>query len=300
MILPDLAELVGLRGAAHGLSLRAHRAALARQQGGHRAAERGRGLEFEEVRPYAPGDDARSIDWRVTARRGLPHTRLYREDRERPVWLLADLHPALFFGSRRQFKSTLLLRAAALLAWAAVNGGDRLGAVIAGGNGAPQLFAPRSRVAAALPILEALVELQPRSPGVAAPEGLYNALTTLQSLLRPGSLVLVLSDFASLDEATETALSAVTARADGHLFWVTDPLESSGLPAGEYRAGVPGLVQWLDGHRSRNAWQNQWNARVQRLDKLARRHNLPLTRLDTPDDVRDVLPPLLRAPAWAA
>ncbi|MGQ0502735.1 MAG: DUF58 domain-containing protein [Panacagrimonas sp.] len=300
MILPDLAELVGLRGAAHGLSLRAHRSSLARQQGSHRGAERGRGLEFEEVRPYAPGDDARSIDWRVTARRGRPHTKLYREDRERPVWLLADLHPGLFFGSRRQFKSALLLRAAALLGWAAVNGGDRLGAVIATGGRPPQLLAPRGRAAGALPILQALVESQPRGPGAMAPGGLEHALSVLQGLLRPGSLVLLLSDFASLDAATETLLTAVTARCDGHLFWIADPLESSGLPAGEYRAGVPGRVQWLDGARSRAAWQQAWATRAQQLDALAHRLNLPLTRLDTPDDVRAVLPPLLRAPAWAA
>src|SRR5512143_2345965 len=113
VILPDLAELVALRGPAHGLSLRAHRPALARLLGAHRSAQRGRGLEFEEVRPYAPGDDVRNIDWRVTARRGLPHTKLFREERERPVWLLADLHAGLYFGSRRQLKSSLLLRAAA-------------------------------------------------------------------------------------------------------------------------------------------------------------------------------------------
>ena len=130
MILPDLAELLALRGSARGLSLHAHRPALARLMGGQRSAQRGRGLEFEEVRPYAPGDDARRIDWRVTARRGKPHTKLFREERERPVWLLLDLNPGLFFGSKRQLKSALLLRAAALLGWVAVEGGDRLGAVV--------------------------------------------------------------------------------------------------------------------------------------------------------------------------
>ena len=99
MKLPELTDLVALRGAAQGLSLHAHRPALAQLHGGHRSAQRGRGLEFEEVRPYAAGDDARTIDWRVTARRGKPHTKLFREERERPVWIVADLHPGLFFGS---------------------------------------------------------------------------------------------------------------------------------------------------------------------------------------------------------
>ena len=300
MILPDLAELVALRGPAHGLSLHAHRPALARLQGAHRSAQRGRGLEFEEVRPYAPGDDARNIDWRVTARRGRPHTKLFREERERPVWLLADLHPGLYFGSRRQLKSALLLRSAALLAWVAVLGSDRLGALIADGRAQPRIFPPRGREAGVLPVLEALVEAQPRAPGVPAADTLNTALTTLRPLLQPGSLVLMLSDFSALDERTEVALAALTAHSDCRLLALTDPLERSGLPPGLYRAGLPGRLGWLDGERSRDAWLEKWKQRQQQLDALARHLGLPLTRLDTADAVAETLPPLLRETAWAA
>ncbi|MDE1929301.1 MAG: DUF58 domain-containing protein, partial [Burkholderiales bacterium] len=146
MKLPDLDELVALRGAAQGLSLHAHRPALAQLAGGHRSAQRGRGLEFEEVRPYASGDDVRSIDWRVTARRGKPHTKLFREERERPVWIVVDLHAGLFFGSRRQTKSALALRAAARRAWAAARGGDRIGALLPAADAAAlpwRIWAPR-------------------------------------------------------------------------------------------------------------------------------------------------------------
>lgn len=298
--LPDLAELVALRGAAQGLSLRAHRSALARAQGSHRSAQRGRGLEFEEVRLYAPSDDARSIDWRVTARRGKPHTKLYREDHERPVWLLADLHPGLFFGSRRQFKSSLLLRAAALLGWAAVRGGDRFGALVSSGTGAPRVLPARAREAGVLPVLEALVEAQPRSPAATDPGRLNAAINELAPLLRPGCLLLLLSDFSGLDASAETSLIAMTARCDGHLFWIADPLESSGLPGGDFRVGLPGQVWWLDGERSREPWREAWAARRQRLEHLAQGHNLPLTMLDTAADVAEVLPALLRTPAWAA
>lgn len=146
MKLPELIDLVALRGAARGLSLHAHRPALAQLLGAHRSAQRGRGLEFEEVRPYAAGDDARTIDWRVTARRGKPHTKLFREERERPVWIVADLQPGLLFGSRRQFKSTLLLHAAALLGWVAALGGDRVGAVVSDGAAPPaSCLAARAR-----------------------------------------------------------------------------------------------------------------------------------------------------------
>ena len=203
MILPDLAELVALRGSARGLSLHAHRPALARLQGGHRSAQRGRGLEFEEVRPYAPGDDAKRIDWRVTARRGKPHTKLFREERERPVWLLLDLHPGLFFGSKRQLKSALLLRAAALLGWVAIQSGDRLGAVLPDNKGLAHIYAPRGREAGVLPLLHALVENQPQKPGLPDTGSLEAALVALRPLLQPGSLVLVLSDFSGLNESAE-------------------------------------------------------------------------------------------------
>lgn len=304
MNLPDLAELIALRGPAHGLSLHAQRPALAQLQGAHRSAQRGRGLEFEEVRLYAAGDDARTIDWRVTARRGRPHTKLFREERERPVWLLADLHPDLYFGSRRQLKSALLLRAAALLAWVAVLGGDRLGALIATGHDQPRIFPPRGREAGVLPVLEALVEAQPRAPGAPAADSLATALGALRPLLQPGSLVLVLSDFSGLDDRTEAALGALSPHCDCRLLALTDPLERSGLPPGLYRAGLPDRLWWLDGARSQHAWQEKWTARQQRLDAMARRLSLPLTRLDTADAVAESLPPLLRGlqrrTAWAA
>lgn len=300
MILPDLAELAALRGAARGLSLRARRPALAQLQGGHRSAQRGRGLEFEEVRLYAAGDDARNIDWRVTARRGKPHTKLFREERERPVWLVADLHPSLFFGSRRQVKSAVLLRAAALLGWVAALGDDRVGAVIADGTKAPRIFPPRAREAGVLPILQALVEAQPQSPATPTSGGLRAAVSTLRPLLQPGSLILLLSDFADLDPAAEAVLAGTTVHCDCRLLWLTDPLESSGLPAGAYRVGVPGRLWWMDGERSRESWLNAWQEREQHLNDLSMRLNLPLSRLDTHDDVLERLVVLLKEPAWAA
>lgn len=299
MLVPNLDELLSLRGAAHGLDLHAHRPALANLQGAHRSAQRGRGLEFEEVRLYAPGDDVRSIDWRVTARRGRPHTKLFREERERPVWLLADLHPGLFFGSRRQLKSALLLRAAAILGWAACLGGDRLGAVI-GGGGEPRILPPRARQAGILPVLEALIEAQPTAPAAPGPAALQQALSALRPVLHPGSLVLVLSDFAHLDAAAEEALAIVSVRSDCRLLWISDPLELSGLPAGRFRVGLPDRLWWLDGERSRGAWQALWQRREQALTDIANRLKLPLTRLSTADPVDEVLPPLLREPPWAA
>jgi uncharacterized protein (DUF58 family) len=300
MILPDLEELTALRGAARGLSLRARRPAMAQLQGGHRSAQRGRGLEFEEVRLYTAGDDARNIDWRVTARRGRTHTKLFREERERPVWLVADIHPGLYFGSRRQFKSSVLLRAAAMLGWAAAMGGDRVGAVFSLPGSAPLIFPPRAREAGVLPILQALVESQPTGPGMTAPGGLHGAVAALRPLLQPGSLVLLLSDFSGLDAATEDILASASLHNDCRMLWITDPLERSGLPSGSFRVGLPDRIWWMDGDQSRTSWQQSWLAREQHLEDLATRLNLPLHQLDTQDPVTDRMIALLREPAWAA
>lgn len=300
MLLPDLDELLTLRGPAQGLSLHAHRPALARLQGGHRSAQRGRGLEFEEVRLYAPGDDARSIDWRVTARRGKPHTKLFREERERPVWIVADLHPGLFFGSRRQLKSGLILRASALLGWVATLGGDRLGAIVGGNATEPLILPPRARQAGILPFLEALIERQPQAPGVPDAQALPAMVERLRGVAQPGSLIIILSDFAAPGAALENALASLAGRCDLRLLWATDPLERGGLPAGDYRVGLPGRLWRLDGARSREPWQRAWAAREQQLGDLAARLNLPLNKLDTADDMAETLPPLLREPQWAA
>lgn len=289
-LLPDLDELVVLRGAARDLEMRIRQPAASQLQGAHRSAHRGRGLEFDEVRVYAPGDDARTIDWRVTARRGRPHTKLFREERERQVWLLADLHPGLYFGSRRQLKSAQLLRAAAWLAWVAVDAGDRLGGIITHGSSAPEALPPRSRDIGALALLQALVQNQPRAPGPMASGALGKALTTLRPLLRPGSSVVVLSDFSDFDDAGESALVALSMRAECRVVWLTDPLERQGLPAGAYRVGVPGRLWSLDGAASRGEWSAAWAERERRVDSLCLSRRLPLLRLDTGDDLAQRMP----------
>jgi len=213
---------------------------------------------------------------------------------------VADLNAGLYFGSRRQLKSALLLRSAAMLAWVAALGGDRVGAVIAAGDGEPAIFPPRGREAGVLPILNALVEAQPRAPGMPSPGGLKQALSSLRPLLQPGSLVLLLSDFAEVDPASAAILASATLHSDFRLLWLTDPLESGGLPGGSYRVGLPGRLWWMNGDDSRTQWHNAWQAREQKLRELAMRLNLPLSQLSTHAAVIDSMVALLKEPKWAA
>jgi uncharacterized protein (DUF58 family) len=299
VIVPDLAELVAMRAATAGLRLVSRRTARALHAGSHRSIQRGRGLEFQEVRPYVNGDDPRTIDWRVTARRGRPHTKLFREERERPVWLLVDLSPAMFFGTRKQLKSAVVTRAAALLAWTAAGGGDRVGAAIVDGANY-KIIPPRARENGVLSVLAALVDMQPTKPALAAAVSLDDGLSALVPVVHPGSLILTLSDFAVLDTNTHSAWASLAVHNEFQLFRVTDPLEREALPNGRYRVGVRGRAVTIDGARSRTAWLAKWHERNTRIEALARRLGAPVTDLDTSQPVTEPLRAVLAGKRSAA
>ena len=124
---------------------------------GERASRvRGRGMDFDEVRLYQPGDDVRSIDWRVTARKGKPHTKVFRQERERPTLILVDQTQSMFFGSRGRLKSVVAAEIAGRTAWRALAAQDRVGGLVLDGRGA-HVFKPLRREAAVLRLLDAVV-----------------------------------------------------------------------------------------------------------------------------------------------
>ena len=151
-----------------------------------------------------------------------------------------------------------------------------------------------------MPILQALVDMQPRAPGMPAHGGLHKAVSTLRPLLQPGSMILLLSDFAEFDTVTEDTLASATLHSDCRLLWMTDPLESGGLPAGTFRVGLPDRLWWINGQDSRTQWQKTWQAREADLNDRSLRLNLPLSRLNTHEDAIDSMIALLREPSWAA
>src|SRR5210317_1831439 len=126
----DLDELMRLRFKASGFSFLPRQPVHSILSGRHASKLRGRGLHFEELRNYLPGDDTRNIDWKVTARTREPYVRIYTEEKDRPVWLLVDQRISMFFGSRWKMKSVVAAEAAAAAAWRVLSQGDRVGAVI--------------------------------------------------------------------------------------------------------------------------------------------------------------------------
>lgn len=229
----SLDSLLALRHQGEGLRLRLQPRLLERMAGGHVSRLRGRGMEFAEHREYQAGDDLRAIDWRVTARRSRPYTRLYQEELERPVFLVVDQRKSLFFGSRHRFKSVLAAEAAALLLWAGLAQQDRVGGVVLGADRI-DICPPRRQTRHALRFLESLAQANAalsRSSPVGNPQALVTVLEEVRRLARPGSLCVLISDWRYLDEAILTRLRALNGHLQTVALQVFDPLERE-LPRG--------------------------------------------------------------------
>lgn len=218
-IAPSLAELVALRAAAQGR--RPPRRGHHGVGGQALSPQRGRGMEYAESREYARGDDARHIDWRLTARSGRPHTKLFQAERERLTLIVADTAPALYFGTRVRFKSVQAARAGAVAAWAAIRDGDRIAALRGSTLAAP--VPPAAGPRGALRVLDALVRWYARAPDDDA--GLEVALDHARRLLRPGSRLLVLADPASLAAVPASRWPALAMHNEVLVLLLTDPLE---------------------------------------------------------------------------
>lgn len=275
----QLAELIALRAEARGLDLAARQRVLATRAGGHLSRLRGRGMEFDESRPYQPGDDPRHMDWRVTARRGQAHIKRFREERERPLWLLVDQGPTMRFGTRVAFKSVIAARAAALLGWAAAEQGDRVGGLVFDEQRHFEQR-PRARSRGLLPLLHALAGGRTRGVGLPGPDA---AAHQLAGLVRPGGLVCLLSDFHDLDGPAPAWLGALTRHSEVILIAVHDPLEATPPPPGLYPAWQGRHRQLLDTRHPglRRAWQQHHDRRQQALRQLARQHACHLIELRT-------------------
>lgn len=279
-------ELIRLRHAARGLGIRRDRIRNP-QSGANLAPFKGRGMEFEESRRYQNGDDVRSLDWRVTARTGKPYTKIFREERERPVYFCVDLRRPMFFATRGAFKAVQASRAAALLAWGALNAGDNVGGLIFAEGAHRELRAGRGK-RATLRLLNALsrhaawsADLRiPPTPGSAAGA---RALLRLRHVARPGSLIFVLSDFSQFDSTAAAHLKALTKHNEVVLVWVTDPLERELPPAARYTVtdGRNNLSFDAGQDDARVSHRAKFEQRQATLDELVREHRMRLIALST-------------------
>ena len=218
-IRPALAELIALR--ARVLAWPPPQRGSAPQDGPALSPLRGRGMDYAESRLYAQGDDARHIDWRVTARTGRPHTKVFHAERDRVSFIVADTAPALYFGTRQCFKSVQAARVGALATWAAQRSGDRITALRGTPGEAPR--PPSGGPRGALRVLDALARWYARPPVDDA--GLDFALRAVQRLGKPGSRILTLADPRSIEALVDARLTALSAHHDAIAVLIVDPLE---------------------------------------------------------------------------
>jgi len=281
LISVSLKTLIDLAKTASGLNLhQSQKRSL--QSGAYMSRFKGRGMEFDEARLYQPGDDIRTIDWRVTARSGKPHTKMFREERERPVFISVDNRLAMYFATRGVFKSVLAAKLAGLLAWTADYHGDRIGGQIFSEHECRELK-PQNGTHAVLRFLNALVK--PQNP-IDKAFTLDQVLARLNHHARPGSLVYIISDFRGINEQAETHIAKLSEHCEVVLIFIYDPLESS-LPAkGRYRFTDDERDVVIDTSDQQQllSYQQRFDQRLQRLELLAKKRGLVFIQCSTVED----------------
>lgn len=288
-VVPAIGELIALRRQSGDLPLFPVPAS-ASHAGRHSSRSRGRGMDFEESRPYQPGDDIRTIDWRVTARTTRTHTKVFREERERPVYVLADLRHTMFLGST-EMKSVCAARMAAALAWATFQRGDRIGGMIFG-DGTQRDIRPRRSHHEVLRLIRALHELAPRQPD---PSG---AVTSLADMIGEmvriggnGATVFIISDFHDRDETCDRHWYRLARRHQVVPVFIYDRLEQQLPPPGVYPVGDGERILQLqtDRPRDRLRFEQSFQMRSQQLDRQAAKLLGRLLHCPTGSDVAALL-----------
>ena len=289
-----LPQMLIQRQAAKALAYVSHARSIAGISGLHLSKIRGRGIDFEEFRPYQAGDDIRLIDWRATARTGRAVTKVFREERERPVIIAVDQCSSMFFGSQVAFKSVIAAQAAALFCWLAIDNGDRVGGLVFSDTDASLVRPKRSRRSALHLLnqiftfnqkLNAKKEHTPDSEPQAADfkPGLAHALGQIRRITKPGSTLYVISDFATLDETALQYLNQLSRHNNVVCCMVYDAPEES-LP-------TPGVYSITDGSskgsinthssKARSRYKQQFEERVATIESDLERLKIRLIKLRT-------------------
>lgn len=273
----SLDELINLR---YWPPARGHsRERMAIREGHHLSHIRGRGMEYDDVREYQPGDDIRHLDWRLMARTGEAHTKLYREERERPVFVLVDLRSPMYFATQGHFKSVLACYAATMALWTTLANGDRIGGQILGSE-KNTLFKPSNNRQQVMRMVSALAEASinrpinnstnnsnSQNPSEKGYTSLADSLAQAESYLPSGTLLYLFSDFHDLDDAAQKHLMRLAQRCELKMVLISDPMEQR-LPEGKpYRFLGDHQELTVNASAQQQArYTTQFDERLQRLD----------------------------------
>lgn len=240
---------------------------MAIRAGHHLSPIRGRGMEYDDVRAYQVGDDTRHLDWRLMARTQSAYTKLFREERERPVCVLADLRPSMHFATRGHFKAVLAAYASAMVVWTTLNNGDRIGAQLLYADA--ERFPATARRQNAAALVARLAQCTASSGEASAPPSLTQALADADSQLTSGTLLYIFSDFHDVSSAMTQHLMRLATRCELKLVLISDPLESHLPDTGTYRFAGQGRELLLSADKTQQLhYQQQFNARLAMLEQL--------------------------------
>lgn len=281
----SLKMLVDMAKHANAMTLRPQKIRAA-QSGNYVSHFKGRGMAFSETRLYQPGDDVRRMDWRVTARTDKPHSKVFCEERERPLFISVDYRPSMAFATRGVFKSVQAAKLAALLACAAEKQGDRIGGQIFSAQGCLELK-PRSGKSALLRFFNALA--QPEFSN--ADNTLETAFSRLQHHAHPGSRVYIISDFRGLNERAETHLALLGRHCEVVLLHIYDPLETHLPNHGRFRFTdkIKDIVFDSSDRQQQRLYQKRFEQRQQHLQLLSQKFKLRYQACSTQDSPQNLI-----------
>lgn len=297
LVYSSLQSLIRLQTQVRTLNL-AKRHVRARQVGLHRSVFKGRGMDFAESRPYQPGDDIRTIDWRVTARSGKVHTKVFQEEREKPVLIWLDLRPSMFFATQGRFKSVVAAETAGLLIWKTLSEGDRAGGVLQEATNHSEFKPSRSR-SSVLGFMRALTESTQQDSsqlGIPAASLLQDSWRRLRRVTESGTQVFVISDFRQADAVALQQLAMIHRQASITLVMIRDPLEDQLPPQGVLRVTDGKRSLWVN--LKQKVWRRDYHERQRQaqvsLQEFARKHRIALIQLSTRDTTNERLLKLVR------
>ena len=290
----QLDDLVRLQHKASGFSFLPRQPVHSILSGRHTSKLRGRGLNFEELRDYLPGDDTRNIDWKVTARTGTPYVRVYTEEKDRAVWLLIDQRVHMFFGSQQRMKSVVAAEVGAISAWRVLSVGDRVGALVFNDSGVSVIPPHRSRER----VMQILKQVTEKNQSLSAgsdlkpdPGKLNEVLKQAGHLARHDCLVCLITDADGINADTRKHVTRLAEHNDVLTAFIYDPLEKDMPAAGRLRfSDGEGQLEADTSNRSlRNAFQNDFEQKMERIQTSSRQFSMPVLPLDTIDPVADQL-----------
>lgn len=296
----SLDDLVRLQYRVQGMTFLPRQPVHSLLSGRHASRMRGRGLNFEEIRSYLPGDDPRTIDWKVTARTQETHVRVFTEERDRPALTVVDQRIAMFFGTRRALKSVVAAETAAASAWRILDQGDRPGAVVFDDEGWDVIRPHRSRKTV-MRILETVVAknhaLNADSSIPANPAILNQVLDTINQRAGHDYLITIISDFDGVDDESDRLLARMARHNDVLAVPVYDPSAETGLRAGRLVVSGGELQMEIDTARGtvQQRMQDVVDRRVSRVMSWQDTLGVPVLPLSTARDPLDQVREMLGA-----